>query len=58
VSDVVEQYTIRPIPDGQRHGTARSLFPFCSPPTRYLLTPRGAAPSAAAGRPAAEVGAG
>jgi NCS1 family nucleobase:cation symporter-1 len=28
VSDVVEQYTIRPIPDSQRHGTARSLFPF------------------------------
>jgi NCS1 family nucleobase:cation symporter-1 len=28
VSDVVEQYTIRPIPESQRHGTARSLFPF------------------------------
>jgi len=39
VSDVVEQYTIRPIPDSQRHGTARSLFP------------RGVAPSAA-GQPA------
>lgn len=28
MSDVVEQYTIRPIPPDQRHGSARSLFPF------------------------------
>jgi nucleobase:cation symporter-1, NCS1 family len=28
MSDVVEQYTIRPIPDTQRFGTARGLFPF------------------------------
>jgi purine-cytosine permease-like protein len=28
MTDVVEQYTIRPIPEDQRHGTARSLFPF------------------------------
>ena len=28
MSDVVEQYTIRPIPDSQRRGTSRGLFPF------------------------------
>ncbi len=28
MSSVVEQYTIRPIPEDQRYGTARSLFPF------------------------------
>src|SRR5580700_7492355 len=28
MSDVVEQYTIRPIPATQRFGTARGLFPF------------------------------
>jgi hypothetical protein len=28
VGGVIEQYTIRPVPDSQRHGTARSLFPF------------------------------
>jgi NCS1 family nucleobase:cation symporter-1 len=28
MSDVVEQYTIRPIPDSARHGSARDLLPF------------------------------
>jgi nucleobase:cation symporter-1, NCS1 family len=28
MSEIVEQYTIRPIPENQRFGTARSLFPF------------------------------
>jgi NCS1 family nucleobase:cation symporter-1 len=28
VNDVVEQYTIRPIPEAQRYGRARGLFPF------------------------------
>jgi nucleobase:cation symporter-1, NCS1 family len=28
MSEVVERYTIRPIPDQERHGTGRSLFPF------------------------------
>jgi nucleobase:cation symporter-1, NCS1 family len=28
MSDIVEQYTIRPIPEDQRFGTARSLFSF------------------------------
>jgi nucleobase:cation symporter-1, NCS1 family len=28
MSDVVEQYTIRPIPDSARHGSARGLLPF------------------------------
>jgi nucleobase:cation symporter-1, NCS1 family len=28
VSDLVERYTIRPIPSDRRHGSARSLFPF------------------------------
>jgi nucleobase:cation symporter-1, NCS1 family len=28
MANVVEQYTIRPIPENQRYGTARSLFPF------------------------------
>jgi len=28
MSEVVERYTIRPIPDQDRHGTARGLFPF------------------------------
>ncbi len=28
MSEVVERYTIKPIPDQERHGTARGLFPF------------------------------
>jgi len=28
MSDIVEQYTIRPIPDSARHGSARGLLPF------------------------------
>jgi hypothetical protein len=28
MSDVVEQYTIRPIPGSARHGSARDLLPF------------------------------
>jgi NCS1 family nucleobase:cation symporter-1 len=28
MSDIVEQYTIRPIPGSARHGSARGLFPF------------------------------
>ena len=28
MSELVERYTIKPIPDQERHGTGRSLFPF------------------------------
>ena len=36
MSDVVEQYTIKPIPAAQRFGTARGLFPFWFSVNAYL----------------------
>ena len=36
MSDVVEQYTIRPIPGSARHGRARDLLPFWFSVNAYL----------------------